>query len=284
MTRIYDPATQTKFYASSRYPQSNEETYAMGLTGSRNEEMRAMTIAAIRVTQNDTDIDDRMMDSDLLYFLAGGSDSAIRHWKKMGRLTDGEGGMYLESEGLSECANSLEGRSRGYNVSEDKVHEWVHRMLSSDQVTTKVYEIRRSSQEQTPSGHIDEHVLSSILSRRGQPKFRVKMLAAYDGKCAITNCTAESALEAAHITPHSQAQSYEVNNGILLRADIHTLFDLFLISIDPEDGTVLVSEECKPSYDKYHGIKLSLPSSHADWPHPSSLMVHYLKWKERNGN
>lgn len=284
MTRIYDPDTQTKFYASNRYPRSNEETYSMGLTGRRNEEMRAMTIAAIRITQNETHIDDRIMNSDLLYFLSGGSDSAIGYWKKEGRLTDGEGGMYLESEGLSECAKSFEGLTKGYNVSEEKVIEWTHRMLSGDQVATNVYQVKKPCQEQIPSDDIDAHVLSSILSRRGQPKFRVALLTAYDGKCAITNCTTIEALEAAHITPHAKEQSYEVSNGILLRADIHTLFDLLLISIDPEDGKVLVSEECKPSYGKYHGIKLSLPSSSCYWPNPSSLMVHYLKWKERNGN
>lgn len=66
MARIYDPAVQTIFHAANRYPRSNEEARAMGLSGKRNEEMRAMTIAAIRVAQNETQIDDRIMDSDLL--------------------------------------------------------------------------------------------------------------------------------------------------------------------------------------------------------------------------
>lgn len=140
MAQLYDPAVQTVFYAANRYPRSNEETRAMGLSGKRNEEMRAMTIAAFRVAQNETQIDDRIMDVDLLYFLAGGSDSAIGHWKRQSRLAEGEGGMYLTSEGLAECARSLAGQSRGYNAGEDKVEQWVRRMLAGDRVTTETYQ------------------------------------------------------------------------------------------------------------------------------------------------
>lgn len=146
-------------------------------------------------------------------------------------------------------------------------------------------EDRQSHGNQTNlNSSIDEYILSSILTRRGQPKFRESLLAAYSGTCAISGCTAEAALEAAHITPHAQEQSYEVSNGVLLRADIHTLFDLFLISINPEGGTVVVSEECRPSYDEYHGVELSIPSNPSDFPNPSSLMAHYLRWKEKNGS
>ena len=144
MTQIYDPSVQTVFYAANRYPRSNAEVRAMGLAGKRNEEMRAMTIAALRVAQNETDIDDRIMDADLLYFLAGGSDSAIGHWKRQGRLAEGEGGMYLTSEGLEECAKSLAGQTRGYNAGEDKVQQWVERMLTGDRVTTETYHAARS--------------------------------------------------------------------------------------------------------------------------------------------
>ena len=79
-----------------------------------------------------------------LYFLAGGSDSAIAHWKKEGRLEDGERGMYLTRDGLAECARSLAGQTRGYNTSEGKVSEWVERMLTGDHVTTATYNVQRS--------------------------------------------------------------------------------------------------------------------------------------------
>ena len=49
---------RVKELSANRYPKSNEETHAMGLAGKRNEEMRAMTIAAFRVAQNETHIDE----------------------------------------------------------------------------------------------------------------------------------------------------------------------------------------------------------------------------------
>ncbi|MCL1148868.1 HNH endonuclease [Shewanella ulleungensis] len=264
------------------YPRTKEEVVAMGLAGNRNEEMRGMTIAAFRISQNESDIDDRFMNGKLLSFLV--SDSAIKHWKSEGRLADGENGIYLTVEGLSECTKSLKGETRGYNVSEKKVDEWVQRMLSGDRVTTETYEIHQSSavQGRFPKREIDQYVLACILSRRGQSTFRTELLHAYDVKCAITKCSTEAALEAAHIIPHSLEQSYSINNGILLRADIHTLFDLFFISINPETGKVVIAPECNPSYKQYEGCSVSFPSKLCDSPDPSSLMIHYKECIRRH--
>jgi len=140
MTQLYDPATQTVFHAADRYPTSNKEVEFMGLAGGRNEEMRAMTIAAFRVSQNETEIDDRLMDQSLLYFLMGDSDTAISYWIGHGRLEQSEGGYYLTSPGIAECQKSLSGGTRGYNTSERKVQEWVQRMLNGDVVATRVFE------------------------------------------------------------------------------------------------------------------------------------------------
>ncbi len=78
-----------------------------------------------------------------------------------------------------------------------------------------------------------ERKLCEIVQRRGQPDFRKKLVDAYDGRCAVTDCDAVSALEAAHITPYLGPESNHVTNGLSLRADIHTLLDLNLIGIDP---------------------------------------------------
>ncbi|HZZ18730.1 MAG TPA: HNH endonuclease signature motif containing protein, partial [Opitutaceae bacterium] len=76
-----------------------------------------------------------------------------------------------------------------------------------------------------------ERVLGQIVRRRGQKEFRESLLVAYDQRCAITNCDAVDALEAAHIIPYQGSATNNVTNGLLLRADIHTLFDLGLIAI-----------------------------------------------------
>lgn len=109
---------------------------------------------------------------------------------------------------------------------------------------------------------IDEITLREIKTRRGQPKLRKFLLDIFDRKCCITNCNVEGVLEAAHIIPHSEESNYSISNGLLLRADIHTLYDLNLISID-NNGKVFISESLRHSeYLQYQGkiIADNLPS------------------------
>ena len=76
--------------------------------------------------------------------------------------------------------------------------------------------------------------LREVVQQRGQPAFRRALLAAYGERCAITGCDAEDALEAAHIIGYPGPDTQHVSNGLLLRADIHTLFDLGLVAICPD--------------------------------------------------
>lgn len=78
----------------------------------------------------------------------------------------------------------------------------------------------------------DEKQLRAISIRRGQREFRDRLLSAWKRRCVVTECRVEALLEAAHITPHSVEPNYRTSNGLLLRADIHTLYDLGLLSID----------------------------------------------------
>lgn len=78
----------------------------------------------------------------------------------------------------------------------------------------------------------DELILKEIKTRRGQPEFRQALLEAYGGRCCFSGCTATEVLEAAHIIAHAEITDYSINNGLLLRADLHTLFDLHLIGVD----------------------------------------------------
>ena len=135
----------------------------------------------------------------------------------------------------------------------------------------------RDSTEDAPL--VDQRVLNSILTRRGQQEFRKELLRVYKGRCAITDCDAEPVLEAAHIVPHSETQSYAITNGILLRADIHTLFDLFLLSINPESAEVVLVPELLRSYPGVIGTRLRAPDNRQDFPSSSALKQHYQKWQ-----
>lgn len=98
-----------------------------------------------------------------------------------------------------------------------------------------------------------KRVLAGIVRRRGQPAFRKALIDAYGGACAITGCDLTMILEAAHVHPYKGEHTNAISNGLLLRADIHTLFDLRLIAIDPETLMVLVSPELDGT--EYAGLR-----------------------------
>jgi hypothetical protein len=137
MTQIFDIGQQNTLHAAPRYPTSTSEAGDMGLAGKRNAEMRAMTIAAFRVAQNNEHISTRTMDANLLLFLLAGSTTTIDYWQKVNRLVRSEDGFRLTPAGLTECQDSLLGRVGAYSTSEEAVQTWVQRMLHGDIVASK---------------------------------------------------------------------------------------------------------------------------------------------------
>lgn len=116
-----------------------------------------------------------------------------------------------------------------------------------------------------------------INARRGQKKFRNQLLEHYKCKCAITGCDVNEILEAAHIFPYKGADTNNIQNGILLRADVHTLFDLGLISIDPESNTIALSKQIGDNvyYKEFGGRKIVLPDDTNQRPSKESLRYHF---------
>ncbi len=128
-----------------------------------------------------------------------------------------------------------------------------------------------------------QRTTTSIARRQGQPKFRSDLLKAYQGRCAMTGFNAQQALEAAHIYPYKGNDTNKVWNGLLLRADIHTLFDLYLITVHPETKEIRIAPELKSnSYSKLHGKKLSLPKDESLSPRREMMEWHYQQcnWVE----
>ena len=121
-----------------------------------------------------------------------------------------------------------------------------------------------------------------FIPRRGQGPFRMALLDAYGQACAVTGEHSEPVLDAAHIRPYADDRTYEVSNGLLLRADIHRLFEQGFVGITP-DFHFVVSSELKARWDNGHTYyelgdrvgKIRLPRNRADWPDTGLLEEHY---------
>lgn len=94
--------------------------------------------------------------------------------------------------------------------------------------------------------------ISQVKIRRGQPKFRLQLLKLYNSTCIITGCSIVEILEAAHIIPHSVASNFKLSNGLLLRADIHTLYDLGMLAIEPETLKIKLNDTLGESIEYSH--------------------------------
>jgi putative restriction endonuclease len=73
-----------------------------------------------------------------------------------------------------------------------------------------------------------------VQPRLGQATFRIAVLDAYGRGCAVTEEHSLPALEASHIRPYAQDGPHEIRNGLLLRADLHRLFDTGYVTVTPD--------------------------------------------------
>jgi putative restriction endonuclease len=118
-----------------------------------------------------------------------------------------------------------------------------------------------------------------VRPRLGQGIFRIAVTEAYGAACAVTHEHSLPALEAAHIRPYSDGGEHAVPNGLLLRSDIHRLFDTGYVGITPGHQFV-VSDRLKADYSNgrtYYpldGRAIQLPQAIADRPDPHELEWH----------
>lgn len=118
-------------------------------------------------------------------------------------------------------------------------------------------------------------VYSAIRRRRGQQAFRSQLMTAYGGKCAMTDCRTNEVLEAAHIKPYRGDHTSRVDNGLLLRADVHTLFDLGRVWVDSETMTIRVIESLLDTeYGDLDGKPLRIPADAKSRPRKEHLRDH----------
>ncbi len=116
--------------------------------------------------------------------------------------------------------------------------------------------------------------------RLGQGAFRILVTDAYHRRCAVSGEKTLPVLQAAHIKPCAMDGTHDVTNGILLRSDLHTLFDDGYLTIT-KDLILEVSHRLHEDYGngkdyyKYHGSKLLItPDNMLQSPSPELLAWH----------
>lgn len=116
--------------------------------------------------------------------------------------------------------------------------------------------------------------------RIGQGAFRILVTDAYKRRCTISGEKTLPVLEAAHIKPYVASGSNTTNNGLLLRADLHKLFDSGYITIS-DQYNIEISRRIKEEFEngrdyyKFHGKPLiSLPQNYPDFPKKDYLLWH----------
>jgi putative restriction endonuclease len=118
-----------------------------------------------------------------------------------------------------------------------------------------------------------------VLPRLGQGSFRVMVTDAYQRRCAITQEKTLPALEAAHIKPFSESGPHRVANGLLLRSDIHRLFDSGYVTVTTAHHFE-VSHRIKDEFDNgeeyraLHGKKIWIPQDQRFQPGSDYLAWH----------
>lgn len=131
-----------------------------------------------------------------------------------------------------------------------------------------------------------KRVITSIVQRQGQGEFRKQLLKAYEYQCCITGYDAEMSLEAAHIISYNGSETNYVSNGLLLRADIHTLFDLHQISIHPDTGKVVLAPSLINTCYAVELLEKYLRKPNEQFPSPQkeALKQHYEEFTKLNKN
>ena len=104
-----------------------------------------------------------------------------------------------------------------------------------------------------------------ILPRLGQGSFRVLVTDAYQRRCAVTEERVLPALEAAHIRPYGAGGEHRIENGILLRSDIHRLFDTGYVTVSTDHNFEVsrrIKEDFKNGryYYTFHGTRIYVPA------------------------
>ena len=129
-----------------------------------------------------------------------------------------------------------------------------------------------------------------VAPRLGQGSFRALVTDAYSYRCAITRERTLPVLQAAHIRPYSEGGSHELSNGLLLRSDLHTLFDQHYLTIDPYNRNLMVSRRIREQFENgrdYYALNnrpIAEPANAVAFPSIENLSYHFEQFHTLEGS
>lgn len=199
------------------------------------------------------------------------------------RLVDPTTNYLLRLDELEDIVPNhlIRAQASGNSVPED-VHIELERRLGNPPATPSLDDSAADDSAFDPDSAEDlrQRALRAIRIRRGQAGFRASLLKAYKSRCAITGCAVPDVLEAAHITPYLGPLTNHISNGLLLRADLHTLFDCNLITIHPGTRRVIISQDLgKSAYAKLAERPLRATIDPADSPSRKALQKKFSEFE-----
>jgi hypothetical protein len=117
-------------------------------------------------------------------------------------------------------------------------------------------------------------LFAHLRQRRGQTAFRNGLIQRYGRLCMISGCNVLDVIEAAHIIPYAGPRSNHPENGLLLRADIHTLWDLNRLAIHPD--SLCVTLDASLAMTEYSAFSLgTLKVERAQRPSNAALQYRW---------
>ncbi len=137
----------------------------------------------------------------------------------------------------------------------------------SDPLTFVVEDKTEPTDDYQPIQDEDKRQAYARRVRKGQSRFRKALHTLYGSRCAFTGTDEETVLEACHIISHAKTGDNSLDNGLLLRSDIHVLFDEHLMTLANDGHHILVHKDVTaPEYARLRGmspgLRPSTPESH----------------------
>ncbi len=167
-------------------------------------------------------------------------------------------------------------RGRGYDLTVEPGRTLWQEVQARIQTRNYEFEGRGAGVAEVPPRYGDPVL---VCPRLGQGTFRILVTDAYSRQCAVTNEKVLPVLEAAHIRPFSDGGEHRIDNGLLLRSDLHILLDRGYVTVTP-DHKLEVSRHLKTDFDNgheyfaWHRRPIRLPENRKYLPSRDFLVWH----------